>query len=194
MADVQVHTEITPNPSTLKFVVDCSLGVTRPLSVPDLETAQEKSPLAAKLFGCAGVISVFIGRDFISVTKSSEVPWPQLSTSVAGAIQTHMQAGLAVLTTVPEGAPLSAQGQSQIERRIVELIETQIAPAVAMDGGSIVFHGFEDGIVKLEMQGSCSGCPSSSATLKLGIENLLREEIPEVQSVEQVFSEPHFHF
>ncbi len=181
-----IETEGTPNPATLKFLPGRDvMGA----STADFATAQaaDRSPLAADIFALPGVTRVFLGGDFITVTKSDIASWQGLKPLVLGAIMDHFVAGRPVILgedaaededTLPEDAEIVAQ--------IKELLDTRVRPAVAGDGGDIVFRGFRDGIVRLHMQGSCSGCPSSSATLKHGIENMLRHYVPEVRSVEQV--------
>ena len=181
-----IETEGTPNPATLKFLPGRDvMGA----ATADFATAQaaDRSPLAADIFALPGVTRVFLGGDFITVTKSDIASWQGLKPLVLGAIMDHFVAGRPVILgedaaededTLPEDAEIVAQ--------IKELLDTRVRPAVASDGGDIVFRGFRDGIVRLHMQGACSGCPSSSATLKHGIENMLRHYVPEVRSVEQV--------
>jgi Fe-S cluster biogenesis protein NfuA len=160
------------------------------LATADFASASSagRSPLASALFGLPGVARVFLGGDFISVTKSDEVGWPELKPRVLGAIMDHFVSGRSVLDGdegdlfEEEVSPEDAEVVDQIK----ELLDTRVRPAVAGDGGDIVFRGYRDGVVRLHMQGSCSGCPSSSATLKHGIENMLRHYVPEVVAVEQV--------
>jgi Fe-S cluster biogenesis protein NfuA len=181
-----IETEGTPNPATLKFLPgrDVMGAGTADFAAP--ETA-ERSPLAAAIFNLPGVARVFLGGDFITVTKTEATAWQALKPQVLGAIMEHFVAGRPVI----EGADAEADEDvspedAEIVAQIKELLDTRVRPAVAGDGGDIVFRGYRDGIVKLHMQGACSGCPSSSATLKHGIENMLRHYVPEVQSVEQV--------
>jgi Fe-S cluster biogenesis protein NfuA len=182
-----IETEGTPNPATLKFLPGRDV---MGLSTADFASAStaERSPLAHSLFALRGVARVFLGGDFISVTKSDEISWQALKPQVLGAIMDHFVAGLPVIEG--EADNFSAEDVDPADREVVEqikeLIDTRVRPAVASDGGDIVFRGFRDGIVRLHMQGSCSGCPSSSATLKHGIENMLRHYVPEVVAVEQV--------
>jgi Fe-S cluster biogenesis protein NfuA len=180
-----IETEGTPNPATLKFLPGCEvLGA----STADFATADaaERSPLAIELFALTGVSRVFLGGDFITVTKSESVDWPELKPQVLGAIMAHFVAGRPVIEGVSN---VDAEDVDEEDREIVdqikELLETRVRPAVASDGGDIVFRGYRDGIVTLHMQGSCSGCPSSSATLKHGIENMLKHYVPEVVAVQQ---------
>jgi Fe-S cluster biogenesis protein NfuA len=146
-----------------------------------------RSPLASALFTLPGVARVFLGGDFVSVTKSDEVSWQALKPQILAAIMDHFVAGLPVIDG--EGDDLDEDtdpADQEIVDQIKELLDTRVRPAVAGDGGDIVFRGYRDGVVRLHMQGSCSGCPSSRATLKHGIENMLRHYVPEVVAVEQV--------
>jgi Fe-S cluster biogenesis protein NfuA len=184
-----IQTESTPNPATLKFLPG------RPVlgkGVADFPTraSAAKSPLAQRLFDIDGVSGVMLGGDFITVTKS-ESDWPQLKPMILGAIMEHFTQKLPVIEgeTVPV-APLEDYdpADEEIVVQIKELLETRVRPAVAQDGGDIIFRGYEGktGTVFLNMRGSCAGCPSSTATLKNGIENMLRHYIPEVNGVEAV--------
>jgi Fe-S cluster biogenesis protein NfuA len=181
-----IETESTPNPATLKFLPGRDvMGA----GTADFATAEaaERSPLASALFALPGVSRVFLGSDFVSVTKSDLAPWQTLKPQVLGAVMEHFVAGLPViLGEEGEAAEDVSPDDAEIVAQIKELLDTRVRPAVAGDGGDIVFRGFRDGVVKLHMQGSCSGCPSSSATLKHGIENMLRHYVPEVVAVEQV--------
>jgi len=181
-----IETEGTPNPATLKFLpgVDV-MGV----GTADFATAAaaERSQLATALFALPGVSRVFLGGDFITVTKSDVESWTALKPAVLGVIMEHFVAGLPVIEGAGEDAAEDVLPEdAEIVEAIKELLDTRVRPAVAGDGGDIVFRGYRDGIVRLHMQGACSGCPSSSATLKHGIENMLRHYVPEVRSVEQV--------
>ena len=182
-----IETEGTPNPATLKFLpgrdVMGSLG-TADFASPD---AVARSPLAARLFALDGVARVFLGQDFVTVTLTGAADWQTMRPQVLGAIMEHYMAGAPVL----EGEEAEAAGDfdpadSEIVEQIKELLDTRVRPAVAGDGGDIVFRGFRGGVVKLHLQGACSGCPSSRATLKHGVENMLKHYVPEVRSVEQV--------
>jgi len=184
-----IQTETTPNPATMKFLpgrVVLENGVAEFLSEAD---AQERSPLAAKLFTVPGVSAVFFGYDFITVTKQAG-QWEHLKPAILGTIMEYMMSADPVL--MPAATPRSLEESdeffspedSETVDMIKELIETRVRPAVAQDGGDITFRGFERGIVYLNMRGACSGCPSSTATLKHGIENLLRHFVPEVNGVE----------
>ena len=181
-----IQTESTPNPATLKFVPGCQV---MPKGTADFTNSEEcgRSPLASSLFGIEGVTAVFLGGDFITVTKNSEKDWEVLKPFILGAVMEHFTAGQPVITgDVEEGEGESGSEDAAIVTQIKELLDTRVRPAVSQDGGDIIFHRFENGVVYLTMQGACSGCPSSSATLKHGIENLLRHYIPEVTEVRAV--------
>ena len=181
-----IETESTPNPATLKFLPGCSVmpSGTADFAGPDSAAA---SPLAAALFALPGVARVFFGADFVTVTKTDAVAWQSLKPQVLGALVEHFLSGRpAVEGGASEAAEDVAGEDAEIVAQIKELLDTRVRPAVAGDGGDIVFRGFRDGVVKLHMKGACSGCPSSRATLKHGVENMLRHYIPEVRSVEQV--------
>jgi len=151
-----------------------------------VEHAAGRSPLAERLFALPGVTGVYLGADFITVSKDEGSEWSQLKSAVLGAIMEHFTAGQPIFLADTEAAVDAAEEDDEIVVQIKELIETRVRPAVAQDGGDIIFHAFEDGVVYLHMQGSCSGCPSSTATLKAGIENMLRHYVPEVQEVRAV--------
>lgn len=183
-----IETEGTPNPATLKFLPGRDVGgdATADFAEPvDAAT----SPLAARLFALDGVARVYLGADFVTVTKTNAADWAELKARVLGAIMDHALSGEPALSTASaaleeECAPEDAEIVAQIK----ELLDTRVRPAVAGDGGDIIFRGFRDGVVMLHMQGSCSGCPSSTATLKHGIETMLRHYVPEVRAVEQVLA------
>lgn len=182
-----IQTEATPNPATLKFIPGRTVLDTGTLDIRDKDTASG-SPLASTLFEIDGVEGVFFGGDFISVTKG-EGEWQHLKPAILGAIMEHFMSGAPVVEA-GEGADASSEDFAPEDQETVdtikELLETRVRPAVAQDGGDIIFHGFKGGTVYLKMQGACSGCPSSTATLKHGIENLLRHFVPEVERVEPV--------
>ncbi len=181
-----IETEGTPNPATLKFLPGRDV---MGFSTADFASAESagRSPLARSLFALPGVARVFLGGDFISVTKTDDLPWQTLKPQVLGAIMDHFVAGLPVIEGQEDDLSEDVDPADQeIVDQIKELLDTRVRPAVAGDGGDIVFRGYREGIVRLHMQGSCSGCPSSSATLKHGIENMLRHYVPEVVAVEQV--------
>ena len=179
-----IQTETTPNPATLKFIPGVTVLVTGTAEFTEASGATN-SPLAKSLFAVDGVTSVFLGSDFITVTKSEASDWASLKTLVLAGIMDHFASGQPVLietTTESEAAD-----QDPVIIKIKELLETRVRPSVAQDGGDIVFDHFEDGVVYLHMKGSCAGCPSSTATLKHGIENMLKYYIPEVTSVESAY-------
>jgi len=181
-----IETEGTPNPATLKFLPgrDVMGAGTADFASP---AAAERSPLASAIFALPGVARVFLGGDFISVTKTNSTTWQSLKPQVLGAIMEHFVAGRPIIEGNGEAADEEVSPEdAEIVAQIKELLDTRVRPAVAGDGGDIVFRGYRDGVVKLHMQGACSGCPSSSATLRHGIENMLRYYVPEVQRVEQV--------
>ena len=180
-----IQTEQTPNPATLKFLPGCAVMESGTANFTDPRSAS-RSPLAERLFALPEVTGVFLAADFITITKNGDSDWPQLKPAVLAAIMEHFTAGLPViLAEAGEDANAAEGGEEddEIVTQIKELLETRVRPAVAMDGGDIIFQDFEDGVVYLHMQGSCSGCPSSTATLKAGIENMLRHYIPEVREV-----------
>lgn len=177
-----IQTEQTPNPATLKFLPGRVVMESGTANFPTAESAH-RSPLAERLFGVEGVTGIFLGADFITVTKDPEREWHVLKPAILGAIMEHFTSGRPVLNDDQAPEAESQDEDDEIVAQIKELIETRVRPAVAQDGGDILFRGFEDGIVYLHMQGSCSGCPSSTATLKAGIENMLRHYIPEVVEV-----------
>ncbi|HUU66803.1 MAG TPA: NifU family protein [Methyloceanibacter sp.] len=184
-----IQTEATPNPATLKFIPGRPvLGAEDAVEYRD-PTEGESSPLAARLFEIDGVRGVFLGSDFISVTKG-DGEWQHLKPAILGAIMEHYLSGEAMT----EGAPTEVESDAEFfepadeetVKTIKELLDTRVRPAVAQDGGDITFQGYRNGIVFLHMRGACSGCPSSTATLRHGIENLLRHFIPEVQEVRPI--------
>ena len=182
-----IQTETTPNPATLKFLPGESVLDKGTADFPAAETAAS-SPLARRIFAVGGVTGVFLGRDFVTVTKADDQPWDHLKPSILGAIMEHFQSGApAVEGERDTTGHASHDGpDSDIVGQIKELLDTRVRPAVAQDGGDITFHGFDRGVVYLHMQGACAGCPSSTLTLKMGIENLLRHYIPEVIEVRPV--------
>jgi Fe-S cluster biogenesis protein NfuA len=182
-----IQTEETPNPATLKFIPG---RVVLPEGTRDYRSPDDAgaSPLAQRIFGVSGVAGVFLGHDFVTVTKD-EAEWPHIKPAVLGAIMEHYLSGAPVLADdEAETADDSNfdEADSETVSVIKELIETRVRPAVANDGGDITFQGYRDGIVYLHMRGACAGCPSSTATLKQGIENLLRHFVPDVQEVRPV--------
>ena len=181
-----IETEGTPNPATLKFLPGRDVMGMRTADFASADAAA-RSPLAAAVFTLPGVARVFLGGDFVTVTKTDETAWQALKPQVLGAIMEHFVAGRPVIDADDDELDEDVQPEdAEIVAQIKELLDTRVRPAVASDGGDIVFRGYRDGIVRLHMQGACSGCPSSSATLKHGIENMLRHYVPEVVRVEQV--------
>jgi len=182
-----IQTEATPNPATLKFLPGREVLAGEPR---DFRTAADAaiSPLASGLFSIPGVTGVFLGSDFVSVSKDT-TEWNHLKPAILGVIMEHFLSGKPVIdegNIAEAGEEFFEAADSETVEVIKELISTRVRPAVAMDGGDITFKGFRDGTVYLHMQGACSGCPSSTATLKSGIENLLRHFVPGVEAVQQV--------
>ena len=181
-----IQTEQTPNPATLKFLPGCPVMTSGTANFTSEEAARV-SPLAERLFLLPEVIGVFLGADFVTVTKNDEGDWYRLKPAILAVIMEHFTAGRPVLLGETATITAAATGEEdEVVTQIKELLETRVRPAVAQDGGDIIFHDFEDGVVYLHMQGSCSGCPSSTATLKAGIENMLRHYIPEVVEVRAI--------
>ena len=184
-----IQTEQTPNPQTLKFLPGKVVMDEGTAFYQNIQEA-ENSPFAKRLFLLDGVDGVFFGSDFITITKSDDYEWQVLKPSVLGGIIDHFNSGDKTvekeLSKESEKSLNKNEDDSEIVKQIKELLDTRVRPAVAMDGGDIIYNDFEDGIVYLKMQGACSGCPSSTATLKMGIENMLKHYIPEVQEVRPV--------
>lgn len=182
-----IQTEATPNPNALKFLPNCEISPTGAVFLNNRAEAIKKSVMAVKIFDIGQVVAVFYGSDFITVTKESEAEWALLKPEILMIIMDHIVAGLPVFDQ-PQIADreLMDHDLSEIEKQIVEIIETRVRPSVAMDGGDIIYRGFENGIVYLQLRGACSGCPSSSITLKNGIESMLQHFVPEVKSVEAI--------
>ena len=179
-----IQTEATPNPATLKFLPGAAVmpgGGTANFLTAD---QAGHSPLAKRLFELDGVAGIFLGADFITVTKAGTADWAAMKPVILGAIMDHFTSGQPAVETQAAGP--AAAADDPVVTQIKELLDTRVRPAVAQDGGDIVFRRFENGVVYLHMQGSCSGCPSSTATLKHGIENMLRHYIPEVAEVRAV--------
>lgn len=180
-----IQTENTPNPATLKFLPGCDVMESGTANFTSLDEAAI-SPLAQNLFATKGITGVFLGADFITITKTDDKEWDLLKPLVLGAIMEHFQSGRPVMTEASSSDGADASEDDSITRQIKELIDTRVRPAVAQDGGDIIYKGFEDGVVYLHMQGACAGCPSSTATLKHGIENMLRYYVPEVEEVRAI--------
>lgn len=182
-----IQTESTPNPATLKFLPGQSVLEMGTADFPTAEAAAG-SPLARRIFAAGGVTGVFFGTDFVTVTKAEDVRWEHVKPAILGAIMEHYQSGQPVMEGAGAAGGHAAHDgpDGDIVRQIKELLDTRVRPAVAQDGGDITFRGYEKGTVFLHMKGACAGCPSSTATLKHGIQNLLRHFVPEVEHVEQV--------
>lgn len=183
-----IETEATPNPDTLKFLPGRMLMDEGTANFTDVEAAKG-SPLATALFGLADVRGVFVGYDFVTVTKATESDWSVVKPAVLGTLMTFFASGAPVIDPAylaSMGGQGDAEEDAEIIAQIRQLLDEKIRPAVAQDGGDIVYHGFKEGVVYLQMQGACSGCPSSTITLKNGIENLLKYYVPEVIDVRAV--------
>jgi Fe-S cluster biogenesis protein NfuA len=179
---VNIQLEWTPNPNTLKYVVDQPLLASGAVAFKSRESAEGRSPLAAKLLAIEGVSAVMLGTQFVTITKGEDGEWDAMNEAVMATLEKHLSAGEPVfLGEVEPERP--AGGESDIERQIREILDAEIRPAVMNDGGDITLDRFENGIAYLHMRGSCSGCPSSMMTLKMGIEERLRGAIPEVSEV-----------
>lgn len=179
---VYVSLEFTPNPNTLKYSVNRELIAKGAANFTTKTDAEARSPLAAKLFAVPGIAGVMLGRDFVTVTKSDEGDWDAVHKTASQIIQSSLQAGETVIHADVE-TDARKGGDTEAEQKIRGIIDNEIRPAVAMDGGDITFEKFEDGVVYVYLQGSCSGCPSSTMTLKMGIENRLKQIVPEVKEV-----------
>ena len=186
-----IQTEATPNPSTLKFLPGRVVLPESTFEARDA-TAATRSPLAQRLFDVSGVSGVYFGHDFISVTKADDgSEWPQVKPAILGAIMEHFQSGAPVMAEGAAGETEEAEefydaADHDTVVTIKDLLETRVRPAVASDGGDITFRGYKEGVVYLEMKGACSGCPSSTATLRHGVQNLFRHFLPEVREVQAV--------
>ena len=188
-----IQTEATPNPATLKFLPGKEVLVEGTADFRDADSARAASPLAGRLFDIPGVTGVFFGYDFITVSKDGP-DWQHLKPAILGSIMEHFMSGAPIMAGDSQvgtghhddGEEFYDQADAEIVVTIKELLDTRVRPAVAQDGGDITFRGYENGTVFLHMKGACAGCPSSTATLKHGIQNLLRHFVPEVQQVEQV--------
>ncbi|MFW8635824.1 NifU family protein [Cribrihabitans pelagius] len=184
-----IQTESTPNPATLKFLPGQTVLEAGTADFASAEAAAQ-SPLAARIFAVDGVTGVFFGNDFVTVTKADAVEWDHIKPAILGAVMEHYQSGQPVMAggaSDPASGHAEHSGEDEeIVNQIKELLDSRVRPAVAQDGGDITFHGFDRGVVYLHMQGACAGCPSSTLTLKMGIENLLRHYIPEVTEVRPV--------
>ncbi|MCE2687858.1 MAG: NifU family protein [Rickettsiales bacterium] len=189
-----IQTEQTPNPATLKFIADGHI-ITEAgnFEFKNQKQAVSKSPLALQLFEIKAIESIFIAKDFIVITKNDDTDWKAIKTEIIATIIDFIVGNKPIIFEgIDEDSKNSHSvndNDSEIVKQIKELLDIKVRPAVAMDGGDIIFHSFEDGIVKLHLKGSCSGCPSSTITLKSGVEQMLKHYIPEIIAVEQIFDE-----
>ena len=185
-----IQTQETPNPNTIKFIPGVEVLKKGSYHFNKCDDNYSHSPLVMQLFEISGVKSVFLGKDFISVTKEEEVVWDRLKTYILAGLVDHFVAGMPIIQEDKKVEEVheaeDAQMNSEIEKQIIELIDTKVRPAVAQDGGDIIYKRFTDGVVYLELHGACQGCPSSTITLKQGIENMLKYYVPEVKSVESI--------
>lgn len=180
---VHIYLEANPNPNSLKFVLNFMIvPEAEAFDFPDVQSAAH-APLAKKLFDLSFVKRVFYMSNFVTVTKDEAVEWTEIQDQIRNIIKEHLENGEPVLDTMAQKAP-SNENDTELDVRIKSILDEYIKPAVEQDGGAIQYHSFNDGVVKVLLQGSCSGCPSSTVTLKAGIENLLKAMIPEVKSVE----------
>lgn len=182
---VYVSLEFTPNPNTLKYSVNRKLLEKGAANFTKLEDAEKRSPLAAKLLKVTGVSGVMIGRDFVTITKAEDGDWDHVHKTSSDTIEAHLNGGEKVLDETEMNRVVNTNA-TEVEKKIQKFLDEEIRPAVAMDGGDVTLDRFEDGIAYLHMQGSCSGCPSSAMTLKVGIETKLKELVPEVIEVAAV--------
>lgn len=179
-----IQVENTPNPNALKFLVGASVS-SSPVYITSSDSSS--SPLVQMLFDISDVEAVFLGSDFITITKCSDSEWNVIRPQVLKIVTDHFVAGMQVLQdSSAVGDEYYSADLTEIEKQIIEIIETRVRPSVAMDGGDILYKGFENGIVLLELRGACSGCPSASVTLQQGVESMLKYYIPEVLSVKAV--------
>ena len=185
-----IQTEATPNPNTMKFLPGQEVLGSKTAFFTDKENAKQ-SPLASALFVLPDIRAIFFGGDFVTVTKTEAASWEILKPQILTTVMEHFQSGLPLIKEAAAVEKTSAESNysesdQEVVDQIKELLETRVRPAVAQDGGDIIFHSYKDGIVHLEMHGSCAGCPSSTATLKSGIENMLKHYLPEIVAVEPV--------
>lgn len=183
--DYSVELEFTPNPNTLKYTTNVAFLLAGAQNYKDIEAARGKSPLAEKLFGLSGIGGIMVGKNFVTVTLDDQERLTELNDEIIETIKSFLMTGekAVKLDAIASDSMATVQPKNEIERKIVEILDNDIRPAVAMDGGDITFEKFEDGIVFLQLKGACAGCPSSTATLKMGIENRLKDAIPEVTEV-----------
>lgn len=183
-----IHTEATPNPESLKFIPGCTVLEKRTLHFSNIEEAKS-SPLALRLFAVQGVKMVYLGEDFVTVTKDESADWEALKPFIIEELLVHFTSHDPVLSedsAVDMVEEFYDPKDEELVKQIKELLDTRIRPAVAQDGGDIIFRGYEEGVVYLGLRGACAGCPSSTATLKHGIENMLKHYVPEITEVQSV--------
>jgi Fe-S cluster biogenesis protein NfuA len=185
---ISIYTEMTPNPETMKFVANKLLYPGKSIDFPDVESARP-SPLATELFGFPFIRSVFIASNFVTLTKTPDTLWDDVIPSIRQFLKEYLEEGKAVINE-EELAAVKQESSNEVDvddddvvKRVKELLENYVKPAVEMDGGAIQFKSYNDGVVNLMLQGSCSGCPSSMITLKAGIEGMMKRMIPEVKEV-----------
>ncbi len=178
---LRMHAERTPNPDSVKWVLSLPVVAAGERAQFSEGPSEEVSPLASALFAVPGVSEVYLGPDFVTVSKDRELEWADLAEPIVGCIKQWVESGAQALGPAYEAPP--SEAGSEVVQRIVEILDRDIRPYVAQDGGEIRFAGFRDGVVEVYLQGACSGCPSSSITLKMGIEARLKEEVPEVTEV-----------
>ncbi|WP_126972124.1 NifU family protein [Gynurincola endophyticus] len=185
---ISIYTEMTPNPETMKFVANKLLYPGKSVDFPDVESAKP-SPLAVELFGFPFIRAVFIASNFVTLTKTNETEWNDVIPTIRQFLKDYLEENKPVINEdeiaaiQPESSNIVAADDDDVVKRIKELLENYVKPAVEMDGGAIQFKSYEDGVVNLMLQGSCSGCPSSMITLKAGIEQMMKRMIPEVKEV-----------
>ena len=185
---ISIYTEMTPNPETMKFVANKLLYPGKSIDLPDMESSKP-SPLAMELFGFPFIRSVFIASNFVTLTKTAETEWNDVIPSIRQFLKDYLEEGKSVVNeeelaaSKPQGGNEVSADDDDVVKRIKELLENYVKPAVEMDGGAIQFKSYDEGVVNLMLQGSCSGCPSSMITLKAGIEGMMKRMIPEVKEV-----------
>ena len=180
--EIRIHPEPTPNPMTMKLISDRTVLETGSADFPSVQSAAG-SPLAEKLFQIPGVAGVYVGRDFVTITKNDLSAWNNIVELAIDGLRSHLASGE---PAVGESQTAHGADDNETAQRVREILDNEIRPAVAMDGGDITFVDYKDGVVRLSMRGACAGCPSSTMTLKMGIERRLQEEIPEIEAVEAV--------
>ncbi len=180
-----IQTEDTPNPNSIKFLPGKDVCPERPMNFKSKDGCAE-SPLAQELFKIQHIDAVFFGKDFVTITKEESAEWGKIKSEILLSLMDFFSAGNDIILKKKQGSKASDTEDNKVISEIKEIIEQKVRPAVAQDGGDIIFHSFQNGIVRLELHGACSGCPSSTITLKSGIENMLKHYVPEVDSVEAV--------